>query len=295
MLVVIGIIGLLLGLLLPAVQSAREAAARTVCQNNLRQIGIAFANYESVHRTLPPNSANIRNYGSRPYRGTIEMPWQVLILPYIEQDTLWQQTLAAYKQDVLSFHNPPHVGFATVIRTYDCPSDPRVAEPITDSGYTAAYGSYLGVLGGKARPEGGADGAMGSLHGGVRLAQITDGTSQTLVIGEHPPAVRNLAGTWYTTYAADPSLAANGYWLGRGPSLFMVFPAGWQPCLGPFHYGPGRLDNPCDFGHFWSLHPGGAHFLFADGSVHFLPYAAEPIMVALATINGGEVVDAPEY
>ncbi|HLW66382.1 MAG TPA: H-X9-DG-CTERM domain-containing protein [Gemmataceae bacterium] len=64
-------------------------------------------------------------------------------------------------------------------------------------------------------------------------------------------------------------------------------------CRGPFHYGPGRIDNPCDSFHFWSLHPMGANFLFCDGSVHFIAYSAAEIMPALATRAGGEVVDLP--
>ncbi len=67
-----------------------------------------------------------------------------------------------------------------------------------------------------------------------------------------------------------------------------------DPCLGPYRFGPGRPDNPCDRYPFWSLHPGGAHFLFADGSVHFLPYSAQPTMVALATRNGDEAVSPPD-
>lgn len=73
------------------------------------------------------------------------------------------------------------------------------------------------------------------------------------------------------------------------PVASPLFPG--DPCTGPFRFGPGRTANPCDRYHFWSLHPGGAHFLFADGSVHFLPYAAASVMVPLATRAGGEVVN----
>lgn len=85
LLVVIGILGLLVGLLLPAVQSAREAAARAVCQNNLRQIGLAFGNFETSHGFLPPAYADIRSYVNVTYDGIgLDLPWQVLISPYIE-------------------------------------------------------------------------------------------------------------------------------------------------------------------------------------------------------------------
>jgi prepilin-type processing-associated H-X9-DG protein len=290
LLVVIGLIGLLLGLLLPAVQSAREAAARTACQNNLRQIGLAIGNFESTHRHFTPAFLDIRSYVNVSYPGSgLNLNWQVLLLPYIEQEPLWRQTLNAYKTDVRGWHNPPHTGLATVIRTYACPSDGRVFAPILDDqGYTAAYGSYQGVAGSEPR-----NGAMRALNG-VRIVEITDGTSQTLLVGERPPAGRHLAGAWYTSYPAEAAWRSDDYSFGRTPYMFVYWSGDVGNCRGPFHYGPGRLTNPCDFNHFWSLHPGGAHFLFADGSVHFLPYSAEPIMIALATIAGGETVELPD-
>jgi prepilin-type N-terminal cleavage/methylation domain-containing protein/prepilin-type processing-associated H-X9-DG protein len=292
LLVVIGVIGLLIGLLLPAVQSAREAAARVSCQNNLHQIGLAFSNFESSHGYLPPAYADIRSYVNVSYEGVgLDLTWEVLTLPYIEQQALWQQTLAAYKIDVYAWNNPPHIGLATVIRTYTCPSDGRVSAPITDSqGYTAAYGSYQGVSGG---PEV-RDGVMQGYQG-TRFAEITDGTSQTLVIGERPPAGRELAGAWYTSYPFLYAWLFDEYSYGRHSSMDVYRPNNVGDCRGPFHYGPGRISNPCDFSHFWSLHPRGAHFLFADGSVHFLPYAAEPMMIPLATKSGGEVVSWADY
>lgn len=292
LLVVIGVIGLLVGLTLPAVQSAREAAARTACQNNLRQIGLAFGNFEASHGFLPPAYTDIKSFLNVTYNGIgLDLPWTVRILPYIEQDALWQQTLAAYRLDLDVIDNPPHLGLATVIRTYACPSDARVFAPITDDeGYTAAYGSYEGVSGG---PEV-LDGVMQGYRG-TRFAEITDGTSQTLVIGERPPAGRHLAGAWYTSFPVRAAWVTDEYSYGRHSSIDVYLPSDVGQCRGPFHYGPGRLANPCDFNHFWSLHPGGAYFLFADGSVHFLPYSAEPIMIPLATMAGGEVVNSSDY
>jgi prepilin-type N-terminal cleavage/methylation domain-containing protein/prepilin-type processing-associated H-X9-DG protein len=298
LLVVIGIIGLLIGLLLPAVQSAREAAARASCENNLRQIGLASGNFESAHGNLPPSSVDVRTIIPVTYRGSgINLDWQVLLLPYIEQSALWQTTLEAYKLDLNSSQNPPHIGLATVIRIYACPSDGRVMDPITDNqGYTAAYGSYQGVSAGapKINPIEPSmtlplnDGVM-RLGQGVRFAEITDGTSQTLLIGERPPGGRYLAGAWYTTWEAG---TYDDYSFGRYPAMAVYWPFNAGHCRGPFYFGPGRISNPCDFNHFWSLHPGGAHFLFADGSVHFLPYSAASVMVPLATRAGGEVIDS---
>jgi prepilin-type processing-associated H-X9-DG protein len=84
----------------------------------------------------------------------------------------------------------------------------------------------------------------------------------------------------------------------RGPDGAMMEEEGLradETCSGPFRYGPGSVDNPCDRYHFWSLHPGGANFLFADGSARFLPYSAAPIMVALATRSGQETIDLHEF
>lgn len=291
LLVVIGVMGLLLGLLMSAVQSAREAAARTACKNNLRQIGLAFGNFESGHGSFPAAHVDIRTYVPVSYIGSgLNLNWQVLMLPYIEQQALWQQALEAYKIDVYPWHNPPHIGLTTVIRTYGCPSDWRVFAPITDdAGYTAVYSSYQGVAGYQLQ-----DGAMRAVHG-VRIAEITDGTSQTLIVGERPPAGRHLAGAWYTSYWVEPAWRYDEYYFGRHHYMDVYWPYDSGPCRGPFYFGPGRVQNACDFNHFWSLHPGGAHFLLADGSVHFLSYSAVSVMIPLATRAGGEVVNWADF
>jgi prepilin-type N-terminal cleavage/methylation domain-containing protein len=292
LLVVIGVIGLLVGLLMPAVQSAREAASRTVCKNNLRQLGLAFDNFHAARGSLPPAYALVRSYVTAPdNRWFGDLTWQDLILPYIDQDVLWQRTLDAYRIDFYALDNPPHIALTAIVRTYACPSDWRVFAPITDDqGYTAAYGSYLGVSGG---PEV-RDGVMQGYQG-TRLTDITDGTSQTLVVGERPPAGRLLAGSWYTSFPFQTSWIYDYYSVGWHSSMDVYMTGNVGSCSGPFYFGPGRVQNPCDFSHFWSLHPGGAHFLFANGSVHFLPYSAEPIMISLATKSGGEVVNGADF
>lgn len=170
--------------------------------------------------------------------------------------------------------------------------------PITDNkGYTAAYGSYQGVSAGTARMDPNRpllglpanDGAMG-LSRGVRFTEVTDGTSQTLFVGERPPAGRYLAGAWYTSNPFEASWRQDDYSFGRSPAMPVYWPFDVGQCRGPFYFGPGHLANPCDFNHFWSLHPSGGHFLFVDGSVHFLSYSAAPVMVALATRAGGEII-----
>jgi prepilin-type N-terminal cleavage/methylation domain-containing protein/prepilin-type processing-associated H-X9-DG protein len=283
LLVVISIIGILLGLLLPAVQQGREAAARVQCQNNMRQIGIALHNYHDSHGHLPPGQP--KNQDDPNY----SLTWDALILPQIDQGPLWAQTERAFQtRPRWPYDNPPHVALATVVKTYVCPDDGRLFSPITDrDGVTAAYTSYLGVRGG-----GRADGVLGIRPKGINLTSITDGTSQTLMVGERPPPDTLQAGWWYSRtragggvwgvlYGPDDAIATDG---STTPT---------DPCRGPFRFGPGRTSNPCDRHHFWSLHPGGANFLFADASVHFMLYSAQPIMIALGTRNGGEVVALP--
>jgi len=281
-LVVIGILGLLIGLLLPAVQKVREAAARTSCINNLHQLGLACQLYHDTQSVLPPVYLDMN-----PGHGPI-LQWTVLLLPYIDQGPLWNQTLDAYRVELDGSVNPPHIGLATVQRTYVCASDPRLLTPIADDeGYTAAYSSYLGVAGGTR-----ADGAMRAQFG-VRIAEITDGTSNTLVIGERPAPGLHLAGCWYTQHGPF-SWSYDAYSLGRPGYLPTYWAGDVGPCQGPFQFGPGRLDNPCDSDHFWSMHPGGANFLFADGGVRFLPYSAASVLIPLATRAGGEVVELPD-
>jgi prepilin-type processing-associated H-X9-DG protein len=289
-LVVIGIIGVLLGLIIPAIQRAREAAAHAQCLSNLKQIALALHHHHGDHGRFPPlpnNSINMNRPTLFEDRLRVWLSWMGQILPYIEQDALWASTQTAFQVEEYPWVNPPHVGLATVIRLYVCPDDPRLLTTHDDpNGLTGAFTSYLGVGGGRS-----GDGVLGYLIiPGVSLANITDGASNTLMVGERAPPDTFQAGWWYTG-------GGRTYWL-RGPDTGWMMAAPWlrdEPCQGPFHYGPGRTDNPCDRFHFWSLHPGGANFAFADGSVRFLPYGAEPIMVALATRAGGEVVDLSEF
>ena len=130
---------------------------------------------------------------------------------------------------------------------------------------------------------------------GTRLAEITDGTSNTLLVGERPPG-HSLDFGW--AFAAsgqdgegtlDSTLGVNEVNLHTsGIPEIDACPSG------PYFFSPGRIDNPCDQFHYYSLHSGGANFLFADGSVHFLSYGvSNDVMRAMATMYGGEVVDLP--
>lgn len=292
LMVVIGVVGVLIGLLLPAVQKVRESAGRTGCLSHLSQIGLAAHQFESVRGMLPPAYERVRSTG----RGRALLSWFDQLLPYIEQETLWRLTLAAKRAEPFGFANPPHVGVTTAVRLYTCPFDGRLSAALTDdAGFTAAYSSYLGVTGGRLvlGPPLPTDqeGAMEHLGTGLRMTAITDGTSQTLFVGERTPPGRLFAGSWYFTGPPDP---AWGELTATSICNVTRIEGDIGPCRGPFRFGPGRVENSCDAFHFWSLHPGGANFLFADGSARFLSYSAEPIMVALGTRAGGESVQPPD-
>ncbi len=294
LLTVLAVVGILVGLLLSAVQNVRAAAVRAACGNNLRQIGLACQMYHDQFGGLPPA------YTDYPQaRPQAVLNWPVLILPFVEQDNLWARTIAAYRATQYDYVNPPHIGLSTVVKVYTCPADGRLGSPITDDkGYTAAYGSFMGVAGGRTQANGALEpqqqGAMRAQQG-VRITEITDGSSNTVLIGERPPAGRFLSGNWYTITIPDPALENDPAYAGTGISYLPVFVTGNAgSCRGPFQFGPGRVENPCDSQHFWSLHPGGANFLFADGSVRFLAYSARDVLPALATRAGGEVVALPD-
>jgi prepilin-type N-terminal cleavage/methylation domain-containing protein/prepilin-type processing-associated H-X9-DG protein len=280
LLVVLGILGVLVGLLLPAVQKARAAAARIGCANNLEQLGLALHNYHDTQSTLPPGVSS-----GAPYP---RMTWLTRLLPYLEQEPLWQITVAAYDYQPIPFVDPPHIGLGLPVKPFACPADGRPSQPQdTHGGRRVALTSYLGVLGIAY------DDTRGVLFrdSRVRLTDVTDGTSNTLMAGERPPS----ADCWYGWWYAGVGQAATG----SADMLLGARERNWggpytSPCPpGPYPFQPGRFDNQCDLFHFWSPHDGGAHFLFADASVHFLGYQADAVLPALATRSGGEVAGLP--
>jgi hypothetical protein len=215
----------------------------------------------------------------------------VHILPYVEQDSLYRQAQSAYvAQPTDPTINPPHVGFQTIVKLFGCPLDARVSElQPTHSNLSPALSSYLGVSGTDyLHPTG-----VLFADSNIRIADIFDGTSNTLLVGERPPSADLWYGWWYTghgqgyTGSCDQVLGVR-----EVRELFQPYTAACG--IGPYEFEDGKLTNQCDVFHFWSLHSGGSQFVFADASCHFLSYSADPQMPALATRAGGESVQSPE-
>jgi prepilin-type processing-associated H-X9-DG protein len=310
LLVVIAIIAILIGLLLPAVQKIREAANRMKCTNNLKQQGLALHNhhdtvlrfpaahnigqtwYTSYQRDAPAGGMN----GSYPADGPF-FSWVTHISNYMEQDNvrrMWNLNAWPWWQYQTGM---PAIGANTIngirVKTMQCPSDPRSNLVADDGGYKAALTDYLGVSGtNQFKEAGGQDGIL-YVNAGVNMADIGDGTSNTLLVGERPPS-NNLYYGWMWAGSGDsPYFGATDVVLG-------VHERAGSPAAAPDFFRPGDLNDPGDIHryHFWSMHPGGGMWLFADGHVQFITYAAgtqtvaggQTVLGALATRAKGEVV-----
>lgn len=293
LLVVIAIIGLLVALLLPAVQAAREAARRIQCTNNLKQISLALHNYENALRVFPPSStsrfgAGVWNYpASGPTDPNIHLhSFASLLLPYLEQANL---------ADAINYNvsalDPANRNIASQIPPfYRCPSYAGKAyseDPlyVTTAGYNRFAIRNYAVLG--ARTVIGLSGAMpadGLMFPGSRTGfrDVPDGTSNTIAFAEtreERSAVwidgtsAALAARW--TDLTSPTLAGNTVSINYTP----YFPGGVFPNSIGQAYGPS------------SFHPGGAQHAFVDGSVTFLSQTMDvTVYDALTTRAGGDVV-----
>ncbi len=284
-LVVVAIIGVLVGLTLAGVQKVRSRATAVQCQNNLRQIGLGAANFHATHGHLPRGVTLQPEPGAFPWMG-----WGVLILPYIEQDSVRQQSLEAIKAQPSNFTaSPPHP-FTNVIAVYGCPADSRTRQLALARGrLPVALGSYLGVAGTRHSRK---DGVLFA-DSAVKFTDITDGTSNTLLVGERPPSPDMWTGWWYGGVGVDWAGTADTVLGARERATPPGYPDMPDCGTGAAHFQQGKLDDKCAIMHFWSLHPGGAHFLFADGSVRLLSYSVADILPALATRAGGEAAVVP--
>jgi prepilin-type N-terminal cleavage/methylation domain-containing protein/prepilin-type processing-associated H-X9-DG protein len=283
LLVVIAIIAVLIGLLLPAVQKVREAAARAQCQNNLKQIGLGLHNHHDAKQVLPPGYAATADYpGTAPGWG-----WSAFLLPYIEQDTLFRQLDT--RQPV---HTQPTI--QTVVRAYLCPSDlpPAGAFPVVDVTLTpictAAPSSYAATVGDDATEIDDPDGnGVFFRNSAVRLTDILDGTSNTVLAGDR--AWADAMGIWagIPTGAITQPGPANPWATTTGPGQALVL----------VHNNWINIKTDADGGldDFSSKHANGVNVLMADGSVRFVKSITvdgpeRRAFWAMGTRAGGEVV-----
>ena len=302
LLVVIAIIGLLISLLLPAVQKVREAANRSKCQNNLKQMGLALHHYHDSHLSFPPGYLATARYVDGAKDTTPGWGWGAFLLPYLEQNNV--ANMIHLDLPIQDSANATSV--QTLVKVYLCPSDmpPETAFPVTHGlGKTlclAAPTSYAACVGGDESDTTGPDGqGIFYRNSRTRMADISDGTSTTLLIGER--AWSNANGVW--AGAIDRGVILRGP---DNPCQPLVpgasFPAATL-ILAHSHLNNALFDADGSAGmdDFSSRHQGGANFVFADGSVHFLrsvpsdnpdgSYTPDGVIfTALGTRAGGEVV-----
>jgi prepilin-type N-terminal cleavage/methylation domain-containing protein/prepilin-type processing-associated H-X9-DG protein len=273
LLVVMAIIGVLIALVIPGIQRIRESASRVGCANNLRQIGLALHNYQSVTEAFPPASTTAP--GPR-------HSWVPFVLPYLEQGAIYDQ----YDQTSNWYDAANQTSVSTPLQLFQCPATPvanRIyqfydAQPAySDYNATKGISSTL-VIDGLVPP---APDPRGVLVRDVptRIADILDGTSNTILIAED---------------AGRPDLWVMGQVVPDGVALG----GGWADDNGPFLLlgsdSSGMAGGPCplnctNISEPYSFHPGGANFLLADGSVRFLDSAVNiAVMAALVTRAGGE-------
>jgi type II secretory pathway pseudopilin PulG len=296
LLVVIAIIGVLVSLLLPAIQKVREAMNRKTCANNLRQIGLALHQYHDAQGCFPPGylyNPTPSAPGERPsYVYTKPgWGWASLLLPYLEQEPLARQI-----DYTVAVEDPRHAGARTArLSIFVCPADSSTGvflvldyrdAPLAE----AATTSYAGCFG--------ADGDIGEQpdkgnglffrNSAVTFKQVTDGSSNTLAVGERaslfcrtPWAGAMSGGTVRITPGAPVATSV----IEEAPVMVMAAMIGWAV--------NDVSSTPYDF---FSAHAHMAQFVFVDGSVHALSdQISGETLQALATISGGETIDSSEF
>jgi competence protein ComGC len=285
LLVVIAIIGVLVALLFPAVQAAREASRRTACTNNLKQIGLAIANYQLAHQWYPPSSSDsLRNASSFSINTTQERrhSWASYILPHLELTELAD----SINREIHALTRRNKFIAATIVPLYRCPSyagpDFSEAERYEQLGQPCAIGNYLSLgatavgnlWGVSLQPDG-----VIIPAGQVTPKDVTDGLTHTVLIVETREEVFAAWADGLT--AATCALVYN-------PSRYPTYERDQVTLnFAPyFDYDPPVTWGPS------STHPGGAYHLFGDGSVRFVQNNVNTsVYTAMPTREGGEVID----
>ncbi|MEX1039147.1 MAG: DUF1559 domain-containing protein [Pirellulaceae bacterium] len=302
LLVVIAIIGVLVSLLLPAVQQAREAARRMQCSNNLKQIALAVHNYHDTFNRLPPGNQGTVNAAGTAYNGW-GWTWQASILPYIEQGPLYDaiQGSDGYGNESGSQNaGKPLVLRETIVSVFWCPSQEDVSNGSQKNGYQPSnYNGNMGTRIGASAGDNCSAGSITTLDGwrtdvagcmngnGVfyvdsktRFADVRDGLSNTIFVSEVPDTGGDAMGG-FSGGCDRRSMFSNGA-DGNPPSEmteYLIAAEGNDPINGGAEEAAG------------SWHAGGAHFAMGDGSVRFLSENMDMVTYqGLSTRSGQEVL-----
>jgi len=337
LLVVIAIIGVLIALLLPAVQAAREAARRAQCTNNLKQIGLALHNYESSNGSFPPGCFGTSVRDRNPCTANVSHTWADMILPFLEQGSTYNAInfqVPTYNGGTASIGTTGNWGYlqATAytnrVDAFICPSDLNLSErrtvatvmgglnPYSQTSYTAVSGTveclwygYWGVGGVNPPPLANCEaiepnGVFGKNYT-YKIADILDGTSSTMFVGEtshfknEPVSVFsfwNRAGAFIGNIGSDIRVMGWAYAVpkinapatGLSPNISDPF-NWWNLQVYPSSQNEGELG-------FRSFHPGGANFVFGDGSVKFIKQTINlQNYQALSTRAQGEVLSSDSF
>lgn len=291
LLVVLGIIAVFLGMLLPAVQRVREAAERTGCQNNLRQLGLGLHHYHDCLKTLPSGYLWKVTSPDDPLETAPGWGWAALILPYLEHGSLaeridWQKpvgdsTAAQIRTAVLPAFVCPADRATGVFTVYDA-NEMTLGDAATNS-YAASYGA-----GGEIGDDPGNGNGLFYRNSRIRLDQILDGASNTIAVGERASLFTR------TPWAGALSQGTTRITDGAPVVSTSVEEAPTQTLA---HTGSHVLNDPqADPDDFFSPHPGMGMFLFGDGSVRSIRFRVDRgILQALSTRNGGETIDPDRY
>jgi prepilin-type N-terminal cleavage/methylation domain-containing protein len=274
LLVVIAIIGILIALLLPAIQAAREAGRRTQCLNNLKHCGLGLLSFLNEFRSFPVG--NVAPPANNDYGGW--WGFQARILPYLESKHIYKLCMFNYQGscfDWIAYQQSRRILLGTMVPVfYKCPDDP-LKDAIYHDPTFGDYGctNYLGVMG---TTETANNGILlhGNYSSAVRLVKVTDGSSQTIIMGER--GISNDLYGWPYCGAGD---AQN---TGCGDNLMAT----------DLGLSPGLPDGNHNY-HFWSYHHNMAHFLWADGSARPLSYDLDhKVLQALSTKAGRETISS---
>jgi prepilin-type N-terminal cleavage/methylation domain-containing protein len=306
LLVVIAIIGILVALLLPAIQAAREAARRAQCNNRLKQIGLALHNYHDTMRRLPFSTMCQINGGAPGNHTNRRISWYHLILPYVEQAGYYEQLrpLIIESPDGTAFPGgwvtPPNDAANVIVETFMCPSDP-VSPKIVNQGF---HGNYVPCHGSTDAGTGypASNGIMYPLSK-TKLTDVKDGTANTILLGELRLQRDGLAalGAGNVSCGSPHDLRGRYHNTYHGNSTFTTLRAPNTPVGDTCQYGTGTPDVPVracvgsnEEIHARSWHPGGVQVTLVDASVRFISDAVDQALFqALGTINGGESVTPP--